>query len=110
MSENIGRQLHALRIMNISELHKFEVAKFMYNMNNETLPEVFSDYITPIQHKYYTRHRLRSHYELGTPSSDIGKSSVKFMGVKVWGDLCEDLKQANSIDAFKNTYKNILFN
>ena len=107
---NVGKLLYALKIMNIKELHNFEVAKFMYNMNNETLPEVFSDYVNPISHSYNTRHRLRSHYELGTPKSDIGKSSVKFFGVKVWSNLNGDLKQATSIDSFKSCYKNTLFN
>ena len=95
--------------MNLKELHNFEVAKFMYKMFNETLPEVFSNYITPIQHNYRTRHRLRSYYELSTPNSDIGKTSMKFYGVKIWGSLCKDLQEATSIKTFKDIYKKILF-
>ena len=63
----------------------------------------------PIPHSYNTRHRLRSHYELGTPKSDIGKSSVKFFGVKIWGELGKDLQDAASLDVFKNMYKKALF-
>ena len=110
ITKNAGKLLSTLKIMNIEELHNFEVAKFMFNMHKETLPEVFSDYVNPISHSYNTRHRLRSHYELGTPKSDIGKSSVKFFGVKVWGSLNSDLQQAATIDSFKNSYKSILFN
>ena len=95
--------------MNLRELHDFEVAKFMYNMHNEILPEVFSNYVKPIQHSYSTRHRLRSHYELSTPSSDIGKTSVKFYGIKVWGSLNKDLQEATSIENFKDAYKRLLF-
>ena len=109
ITQNIAKQLRALQIMNIKELHEFEIAKFMYNMSTESLPEVFSDYVTPISHLYNTRHRLRSHYELGTPKSDIGKSSVKFFGVKIWGDLGKDIQDAASIDVFKNMYKKALF-
>ena len=95
--------------MNLTELHDFEVAKFMYKMHNEALPEVFSDYVKPIQHGYRTRHRLRSHYELSTPNSDIGKTSVKFYGIKVWGRLNKDLQEAISIKTFKDAYKKLLF-
>ena len=73
-------------------------------------PKFFPDYVNPIQHVYTTRHRLRSHYELSTPKSDIGKTSVKFYGVKIWGGLPKDLQEAISIDAFKDNYKKLMFN
>ena len=109
ITTNIAKKLKSLKIMNIRELYNFEVAKFMYKMHNEALPEVFSNYINPIQHTYSTRHRLRSHYELSTPNTEIGKSSVKFFGVKVWGDLSKDLQTAESIEKFKDLYKQSLF-
>ena len=106
---NIKKLLRAQKIMNIKELYDFEVSKFMYSMNNEFLPEVFSDYVKPIQHTYSTRHRFRSHYELATPKSDTGKSSIKFFGVKLWGSLENDLKDAGSLNKFKELYKTNLF-
>ena len=109
MTTNIAKKLKSLKIMSIRELHTFDVAKFMYKMHNEALPEVFSNYINPIQHSYRTRHRLRSHYELSTPNSDMGKSSVKFYGVKVWASLSDDLQNATSIERFKDIYKKSLF-
>ena len=109
ITTNIAKKLKSLKIMNIRELHNYEVAKFMYKMYKEILSEVFSNYINPIQHTYITRHRLRSHYELSTPNSNIGKSSAKFSGVKVWGNLSEDLQTATSIERFKELYKQSLF-
>ena len=109
ITKNISKLLKSLRIMNVKEIYDFEVAKFMYNMYNENLPEVFTNYVSAIEHTYSTRHRLRSHYELSTPNSDLGKTSVKYYGVKIWSSLSKELQDVATLNSFKDNYKKILF-
>jgi hypothetical protein len=47
-------------------------------------------------------------YELPASRTDIGKSSVKYYGVKVWGALPKELKDAPNVKAFKKHYKSKL--
>ena len=106
--QNVDTYFVTLSVLKVKQLYDFEVAKFMYNINNESVPPNFINFFPVIEHRYRTRSRLRSQYQLPQPRTDMGKSSIKFYGVKLWATLSDNLKNSTNINTFKKTYKESL--
>ncbi len=107
-SSNINEQLTSLNILNVEELHYLEVAKFMYRSSKSTLPSSFDEYFRNINHQYNTRARINSNYSLPRPRTELGKQSIKYLGVKIWNEVPPEARSASNIDTFSEAVKSHL--
>ena len=84
------------------------MGKFMYRNSNQTLPSTFDEYFRHIDHHYDTRTRSNHVCSLPTPRTDFGKQSIKFAGIKIWSDIPNTIKSAQTRDNFTLKLKTYL--
>ncbi len=96
---------HELKTLNIFDLNKLQTALFMYRFENSNLPNSFVDFFIKnnATHNYNTR--SGSHLKTIKPSLIINKYSIKYSGSKLWNSLGNELKNSQTIKAFKLKYK-----
>ena len=75
------------KALTIESLFKFELAKFIHAISTEKQPKAFTSYVIPISHTYQTRARENGCYQLYKPQTKLGKTLIKFKGVKYWNTL-----------------------
>ena len=96
------------KALNIDSLYKFETAKFVHAINIEKQPKAFTSYISPISHTYRTRLRESGGFQLYKPRTELGKTLIKFKGVKYWNSLPTKLttkKDCGTSQLFKTHMK-----
>ena len=103
--QSVDDQYANLEILKVDELHQWEMAKFIYKIDKELVPQAFANLLPKISHTYNTRSREKMKFKLSAPSTELGKSSIKFSGVKLWASLPASLKASASLKIFSKTYK-----
>jgi len=96
------------KILNISDLFKLSVAKFMYCFDDGELPNHFDNYFSEIAsvHKYQTRLVSLHKYNLPRMKTSLGQLSLNIRP-KTWSDIPENLKSLSPY-LFGKQYKNAL--
>jgi len=103
--QNVDHQYLNLSILKIDKLYKWELAKFLFNLDKHLVPQVFLNFLPKINHNYNTRNRVKMKFQLSNPKTEIGKSSIKFHGPLLWATLPADLKEISGIKAFSKACK-----
>ena len=102
---NVIPKYEMFNIMNINQTLFCETAKFMFKVYHKKLPSSFDDYFINICHSHNTRTKIKSNYSLPRPSTDLGKQSLKYYGVKVWSQLGNHIKKDVSYEKFSSDVK-----
>ena len=94
--------LYALsKVLTIKDAYKAEVCKFVYNVKQNALPEIFSNYFSECRfvHNYSTRQALNKNFFLARKQKAMGQRSVQYRGTKFWNELPNSVKSANHFKA-----------
>ena len=94
--------LYALsKVLNIKDAYKAEVCKFVYNVKQNALPEIFSNYFSECRfmHNYNTRQALNKNFFLARKQKAIGQRSLHNRGTKFWNEL-PNCKICQSLQSF----------
>ena len=102
------RQMHVsdlyalLKVLTIKDAYKAEVCKFVYNVKQNALPEIFSNYFSECRfiHNYSTRQALNKNFFLARKQKTMGQRSLQYRGTKFWNELPNSVKSANHFKAF----------
>ena len=105
---NVDDKYQSLDILKLKDLYFLEIAKFMHKSYYKVLPMSFDEYFRCIDHHHYTRAKGRNDLSLPRPRTELGKSSVKFTGVKVWDSLTTDMKNIVNYKTFASQVKSFL--
>ena len=99
----------SLKILQFNDVVIIQTALFMFDFYNNLLPKPFHRYFKKINetHSHFTRHSLQNYY-LPTVSTNYGKSSLKYLGTKVWSAIDNSLKNLNRFK-FKKALKEQCF-
>jgi hypothetical protein len=75
-------------ILQVKDIVYTQKCTFMYDYVNNRLPVAFSNYFTNSSemHQHYTRYSTHN-FHLPSVSSNSGKFSLKFSGIKTWSSL-----------------------
>ena len=108
--EHVEEFLLKDRLLQINELFKMELAKFMYNYNNN-LPNCFNQYFTRITniHNYNTR-ASKNNYFMPRKNSVKGQSGLNYLGPRLWSEIPDNVKYKKTLKSFINSYKTVLLN
>ena len=107
---NVDAEYKNLGILKLDEMYFLEVGKFMYRNSNLTLPLSFDEYFQPINHHHNTRTRVNSVFSLPRPRTELGKQSIKYQGVKIWGEIPLDIQNCSDLKTFCNRLKSHITN
>ena len=92
--------------LQLSDIHALEIAKFMHRYENDLVPPVFKHYFTPLKkvHNYCTRSQRNKVFFTPQVSTEVDKTSLKYMGVQVWGNVPPETKKS-SVHVFSKKLK-----
>ena len=96
-------------ILPINEFISLETAMFMFKLQNNMLPEVFSNYFTMNYciHNYNTRNAHNIHPPFNRIA--LTQSSIFHKGSVLWNNLPISLKNSRTIYQFKRQCRQYLF-
>ena len=94
-----------LNALNVYQINLYQTISFMYQVKSCTLPKIFNDNFSSVDHSYSTRFALNS-FQLPR-SSKTSRFSIAQRGPKLWNEfLTNDEKNCSSHFTFKQILKN----
>ena len=100
------------KILQLSKLITYSVAKFMHKFTNKKLPATFNHFFTAVAkiHSRYTRNSTKpNQYFIPFFHTSRSQRTIKFRGAKTWNAVPDDLKRVNFYQ-FKLKFKQYLLN
>ena len=94
-----------MKALNVYQINLYKITSFMYQVKSGTIPKIFNNDFSTVDHSYSTRFSLNS-FQLPR-SSKTSSFSINFRGPKIWNDfLSNDEKNSPTLSSFKQTLKN----
>ena len=82
----------------------------MFQVKNDTIPQVFKNKFRFISHNYPTSYSKNS-YTVPKRNKNYAKYSISYRGPYLWNNLLDNqAKEITSLALFKHKLKNMLFN
>ena len=96
-------------LLQVDELFKLELSKFMHKFVNGKLPSKFDNYFHEITatHNYQTRFSKDNFFHTRKNSSE-GLNGLNYCGPKLWSEIPNNIKSKKSLNSFVLSYKKIL--
>ena len=108
---SLAKPLYAqLNILQIEDVYKYEIAKFMFNFNKTLAPSPFSNFFQKIHQVSNRSTRLSAEQDnLYIPRyrNNRLQRCIKYQGVKIWNIIPKEIKKS-TYNIFKNKYKKYL--
>ena len=97
-----------LNTLTIHDIHKLSLCLFMYNYTSKNLSDIFTDYFVTNSsiHSYSTR--ISNTYRPCNFKYNLARNTIWRQGPLLWNAITNNLKDAQSIHAFKRKYKSYL--
>ena len=113
-----------LKILKLSDIYRFNIAKFVYQTLCDESPEIFADWFkyTHMVHTHATTSSTsiirENYFDIGTEQPtctlyvnrgnlvNYGKKMIQVSGPLIWNDLPSDIQDSSSISSFKFYLKN----
>ena len=94
-------------ILQVNDLFHLEVAKFMYKLNNNQLPQYFSPLFetTHTTHNHQTKAATSNNYFVPRKNCSAGLGTLGYLGAKLWNDIPTTFKRKNCVNSFAKSYK-----
>ena len=98
------------KLLNIEQLNKLSVAKFMFKFKNKKLPKCFENFFRarPEQQRYSLRSRVNEDFIREWGKSDYGMKRLQYEGVQLWNSIATEIRNSKSLREFKNKFKSYL--
>ena len=111
-SSNPQQIYEELEILNLSQIHKLEKAKFMFRYKNNLLPHNFNDYFqsTGEGHQYSLRSISQQNFRTARFNTKYGKRRIQHNGPKLWNDIPTTIKETKTLKSFSGLYKAYILN
>ena len=100
-----------LEILKVMDIAKLDVLTFIHNYFNNKLPPIFNNYF-PLISEMHTINTRRSNREIyiKTYTTNVGISSIKSIGAKIWNETKDSNKYIKNVKCFRKTIiKSILY-
>ncbi len=97
-----------LNTLTVYDVHKLQVAIFMFKYKNNLLPTIFNNYFTinKFVHSHYTR--SGNLYRPFNFTTDLARNTIRYQGPCLWNSIDSDTRLSNSVYIFKNNYQRYL--
>ena len=107
-SGNLYSAFENMKFLSVDSLYKYETAKFIHLWQNGRLPGDFNNFMERINHSHGTRANNLRHFKLSQPRTELGKTSIKFHGARLWNDLPPHIQEERVTNRFSNILKTFL--
>ena len=101
-----------MNILQVDDIYRLEVGKFMYKFNNDILPENFQNYFKHVSaiHNHNTRTTANLSMNPIRSNTKFSKNTLKYKGVEVWNSIPSDIKHLPSVKSFSRQMKTFVVN
>jgi hypothetical protein len=99
-----------LRILRLGQLHRLQVACFMYKVNHSLVSEYFLNMFSANDTIHSHNTRQRTHYHIVYCRTAHMKSTIRIAGPKLWNSIDQDIQASSGIHQFRSRYKLLLLN
>ena len=98
------------KLLNIEQLNKLSVAKFMFKFKNKKLPKYFENFFRARQEqqRYSLRSRANEDFIREWGKSNYGMKRLQYEGVQLWNSIATEIRNSKSLREFKNKFKSYL--
>lgn len=102
--DRVNPLYYNLKILKIDDIYRFEVGILMHKFYNNTLPDIFADYFTPISehHSHFTRGSVMNLY---LPKAH--HKTIAYQGPLIWNSIPSHIR-SNTLYVFKTMYRAFL--
>jgi hypothetical protein len=95
-----------LKILNVYDIHKLQLACHMYKLRNHQLPDIYNLLTNADIHSHNTRHKNDLRKE---PARTKGRQdTVRFRGPTLWNSFSQETKSVPTLNIFKKKIKQFL--
>lgn len=93
------------KTLTIYDIHKLQIALFMYKYNNNHLPDIFANYFIKCNaiHEYGTR--SSDLYRPFNFKNNLARNTIRRQGPILWNNINLDIRISVSVNNYKNKYK-----
>ena len=83
-----------MKILQIQDIYKLEMAKFMHSFHHKRLPSVFNNYFKylSLQHHHITRFISNKNLYFQRMKTHRGQTSFSYNGIKIWNKIPINIK------------------
>ena len=91
-------------VLKVSNLYRYNIAFFMYKLNNSVLPDIFPMFIHNYENHNYETRQLKQFHILMC-HANLTNISIKYQGPLVWNDISSNVDVNCCIGTFKKRAK-----
>ena len=99
--DNIDDIYKKFAILKIKDKFKFEICCLVYKFLHQLLPACFNKFFQRNSEIHSRRTRQSNDLHLPLFRKSICKQSLKFVGVKLWNEIPDEIKQSKTLGQFK---------
>ena len=96
-----------LNVLKVSILYRYNIALFMYKLNNSVLPDIFPMFVHNYEINNYETRQLKQ-FHIPMCHTNLTKMFIKYQGPVIWNDISSNVEVNCFIGTFKNVQKLIL--
>ena len=107
IKQSVSPKYKQMKILKLYDIHKMELAKFMFKLKNQLLPENFNPLFVSVSaiHKYNTRINQSDNKFLPRERTLFGQQKLEYKGVKIWNNLPNCIKYIPTLSKFSHSLK-----
>ena len=93
--------LVANNVLSVSEINVYMVGILMYNYCNDNMPDIFNGFFQRNSERHNRNTRQSNDFHVRFARFDVRKFSLKIHGATIWNDIPLYIKNASSVNVFK---------
>ena len=109
---NMSEFYKATSILQLNDIFKLEMGKFVHSFYHQNLPNNFKNYFSSAntQRSYTTRSLTSKNYFIERVNTKHGQSTCAYIGAKIWNNIPSEMKNMSRYGFNKQFKKQILSN
>ena len=93
--------LVANNVLSVSEINVYMVGILMYNYCNDNMPDIFNGFFQRNSERHNRNTRQSNDFHVRFARLDVRKFSLRIHGATIWNDIPLYIKNASSLNVFK---------
>lgn len=103
-----NRLYSEVKLLKCEDIHRLFIGIFVYKQQNKLLPVIFDNYFILNADVICRATRQSGKLHLPLFRTKYGQKSTRYVGVKLWNDISESIRNCTSLYLFKKNYKDTL--
>jgi hypothetical protein len=94
-----------LNALTIQDIHKLQIAIFMYKFHNNMLPDIFNNYFVKTNEIHGYKTRYSNMYRPRNFNTNLANNTIQRQGPIIWSSISKCIRDSTKIVSFKAKFK-----